>query len=115
MIDNHVVEEETDHDEIGLRGSDFILFDKYEKGVGREGSSEFPYLLILFKLNNGDCKTQLKRMTLKADDDNGKSMGIGNGRYRKVCRFSSNEFCKNIGCLVSAPTFGIGGPRLRKK
>ena len=50
MIDDHVVEEETYHDEIGLRGFDFNLFDKDRKGVGREGSSEFPYLLMLIKL-----------------------------------------------------------------
>ena len=36
-------------------------------------------------------------------------MNKGNVQYRKVRRFSSNEFWKNIGCLVSDPTFGIGG------
>ena len=36
----------------------------------------------------------------------------GNVRYWKVRRFSSCEFWKNIGCLVSAPTFGLGGSRL---
>ena len=36
-------------------------------------------------------------------------MEKGNARYQKVLRFSSNEFWKNIGCLVSDPTFGIGG------
>ena len=38
-----------------------------------------------------------------------------NVRYRKVCRFYINEFWKNIGCLVSHPTFGIGGLRLWEK
>ena len=32
-----------------------------------------------------------------------------NVRYRKVRRFSGNEFWKNIGRLVSDPTFGLGG------
>ena len=50
VVDDHVVEEPTDHDEIGLRGFDFNLFDKDEKGVGREGSINFPYLLMLIKL-----------------------------------------------------------------
>ena len=27
FVEDHVVEEETDHDEIGLRGFGFILFD----------------------------------------------------------------------------------------
>ena len=33
MVDDHFVEEATDHDEIGLRGFDFNLFDKDKKGV----------------------------------------------------------------------------------
>ena len=44
-----------------------------------------------------------------------KALNKGNVRYRKFCRFSSNEFCKNIGCLVSAPIFGLGGLRLWEK
>ena len=37
------------------------------------------------------------------------------GRAQKFRRFSSNEFWKNIGCLISAPTFGIGGYRMWDK
>ena len=33
--DDHVVEEENDHDEIGLQGFGFNSFDKDEEGVGR--------------------------------------------------------------------------------
>ena len=62
MVDDHFVEEPTDHDEIGLQGFDFNSFYEDEKGVGREGSSDFPYLLMLIKLWPGNCKTQLKRM-----------------------------------------------------
>ena len=54
-------------------------------------------------------------MDQKVDEDNGKAFGKGNIRYRKVCRFSSNAFWKNIGCLVSAPTFGLGGSSLLDK
>ena len=43
------------------------------------------------------------------DGNNGKAVGMVNGRALKIQRFSSNEFWKNIGCLVSDPTFGIGG------
>ena len=56
--------------------------------------------------------TRLKRMNQKDDDDNGKSFNKGNLRYRKIRWFSINGFWKNIGCLVSYPTFGIGGSRL---
>ena len=57
----------------------------------------------------GDCNNQLEMMTMKVDEDNGKSEGMVNGWDRKVWQFSSNEFWKNIGCLVSAPNFGLGG------
>ena len=49
------------------------------------------------------------------DEENNKSLNKGNVQYQKVRRFSSNEFWKNIGCLVSAPTFGLGGSRLWEK
>ena len=114
VVDDHVIEEETDNDEIGLRGFDFNLFDKDEKGVGREGSSEFPYLLSLFNIWTDYWKTQLKRMNMKVDEDNEK-MGIWNGKYRQVHRFQSNEFWKSIGFLVSAHTFGLGGSRMWEK
>ena len=50
VVNDNVVEEPTDHEEIGLRGFDFNVFDKDEEGVVREGSSEFPYILMLIKL-----------------------------------------------------------------
>ena len=115
VVKGHFVEEPTDHGETGLRGFDFNLFDEYEEGVVREGSSEFPYLLMLIKLWPGYWIGQLKRMSQKLDYDNGKAFNKGNVRYRKVCWFSSNEFWKNIGCLVSAPNFGLGGSRLWNK
>ena len=112
VVDDHVVEEPSDHEELGLQGFDFNVFDKYEEGVVREESSEFPYLLMLIKIWPGDCTSQLNRINRKVDEDNGKALNKCNVRYRKVRHFSSNEFWKNIGCLVSAPTFGIGGSRL---
>ena len=54
-------------------------------------------------------------MNQEADEEKMKQRVKGNVRYRKVRRFSSCEFWKNIGCLVSAPTFGIGGSRLWEK
>ena len=49
MVGDHVVEEPSDHEDIGLRGFDFNIFDEDEKGVVREECSE-PYLKMLIKL-----------------------------------------------------------------
>ena len=70
---------------------------------------------MLIKLWPGDWIDQLKRMNRKVDEENGKQLNKGNDWYCKVRCFSSYEFWKNIGCLVSAPTFGIGGSRLWEK
>ena len=48
-------------------------------------------------------------------ENKGKAVVMVKGRYQKVHQFSSNEFWKNISCLVSDPTFGIGGSRLCEK
>ena len=112
VVKDHVLEEPTDHEEIGLQGFYFNVFDQYEEVVVREGSSGFPYLLMLFKLCTNNWKTNLKRMNQKLDEDNRKALNKGYVRYQKVCRFSSNEFWMNIGCLVSASTFGLGGSGL---
>ena len=82
------------------------------KGIGKEGCSELTYLPILINLWPGNCKTQLERMNQKVDENNGKALNKGNLQYRNVLRFSSNEFWKNIGCLVLARNFCIGGSRL---
>ena len=52
---------------------------------------------------------------MKANEENGKSLVMVNGRYQKVRRFSSNEFWENIGCLVSATNFDIVGSRMWEK
>ena len=70
------------------------------------------YLKMLTKLWHGGWIDQLKRMNQKVDIENGKQMVKGNVRYRKVRRFSRCEFWNNIGCLVSEPTFGLGGSRM---
>ena len=43
MVDNHVIEYETGHDEIVLWWLDLNVFDENKKGIGREGSSDSPY------------------------------------------------------------------------
>ena len=57
-VDDHVVEEPSDHKDIGLRGFDFNIFDEDEEGVVRER---------LIKLWPGDWISQLKRMNRKVD------------------------------------------------
>ena len=81
VVEDHVVEEPTDHEEIGLRGFDSNLFGEDEEGFVREGSSEFPYLLMLIRLWPGNCNTQLKRVNQKLDGENGKALGKVNVRY----------------------------------
>ena len=61
------------------------------------------------KIWPGDWNNQLEMINMKVYEENGKSPGMLNGRYRKVWHFSSNAFWKNIGFLVSVPTFGLGG------
>ena len=51
-------------------------------------------------------------MNMKVDEENGKAAGMVNGRSWKICQFSSNAFWNNISCLVSDPTFGLGGTKL---
>ena len=70
---------------------------------------------MLIKLWTGYWKNQLKMTNQKVDEENGKYLNKGNVRYQNICQFSSNGFWKNIGCLVSVPTFGLGGSRLWDK
>ena len=87
VVDDHAVEEPTYHEDIGLWGFYFNFFGEDEEGVVREGSSEFPYLLMLIKLWPGDCMNQIKRINQKIYEENGKSLNKVNVRYRKVHRF----------------------------
>ena len=81
----------------------------------REGLGEYPYLLMPINICPGDCNNQLEIMNMSIDEDNWKSVVMVKRRSRKVRRFSSNEFWRNIGCLILAPTFGLGGKILWKK
>ena len=70
--------------------------------------SDCTYLLRLKNIRSGDWGNQLERMNMRVEKDNGESVGTVNGRDRKVLQFLSNEYWRNIGCLVSAHNFGIG-------
>ena len=60
----------------------------------------------------GDWEDQLHRMNKKVGGDNGRGGTQENGQFWNLKRFSRNEFWNNIGCLLSAHTFGLGGSRL---
>ena len=87
VVEYHVVEEVKDHDDIELRGFGFNLFDFDEQGVVREILSEYPYLLMLIKLQTGYCNNQLERINKKVDEENVKAAGMVNIWYQKVRRF----------------------------
>ena len=64
VVGDHAVEEPSYHEDIGLRGFDFNIFDEDKEGVVREGCSEL-YLEMLIKLWPGDWIDKLKRRNLK--------------------------------------------------
>ena len=53
MVGDHVVEDPSDHENIGLRRFDFNIFDEDKEGFVREECSE-QYLKMLIKLWPGD-------------------------------------------------------------
>ena len=55
---------------MGLKGVYINVFDEDDEGFVREGSSEFPYLLMLIKLCPGDFMTQLNSMNQNVDEGN---------------------------------------------
>ena len=46
---------------------------------------------------------------MRVDEENGRVVVMVKVRDKKVWIISSNELWKNIGCIISYPTFGIGG------
>ena len=92
LINDYVVGEGAEHEELGIRGFDFNLSDEDRK--------QFP---------TGDWWDQIDQMNKKVDEDNGRGGNQENGIFQKLWRLSTNKFWKKIGCLISAPIFGIGG------
>ena len=54
VVDNHVVEEGVEHEELGLRGFDFNLFDEEMEGSVGYDVKELTSLLMLMTLWLGD-------------------------------------------------------------
>ena len=63
----------------------------------------------------GYWEEQLHQMNKKVDEENGRGGTQENGQFWKLRRFSRNELWKNIGCLLSAPTFSLWGSILWEK
>ena len=53
VINEHMSEERFEHEELGLQGFDFNLFDEEREGCVGENVKELPYLLMLMKLWSG--------------------------------------------------------------
>ena len=107
-----MVEEGVEHEDLGLQCFDFDLFDEEREGCVDEDVKELPYLLMLMKLCPGYYEGQIYMINKKVDKDNGRGETQENGQFWKLRRFSRKKFWKNIGCLLSSPTFGLGGSRL---
>ena len=54
IVNDHVVEEGIDHEELGIKGFDFNLFNEYREGCIGENVKDFTYLLIIIWLWPGD-------------------------------------------------------------
>ena len=62
FVNDHVVEEGVEHEELGLQGFGFNLFNEDRGVCVGEDVKELPYLLMLMKLWTGYWEEQLKRM-----------------------------------------------------
>ena len=91
------------------------MFDEEREGCVGDNVKYFPYLLMLMKFWPGDWEEQIYWMNKKVNEDNGRGGTQDNRRCWKPRWFSRNKFWKNIGCLLSAPTFGLRGSRLWEK
>ena len=62
VVDNHVVQEGVEHEELGLRGFGFNLFNEEREGCVGDDVKELPYFLVLMKLWPQNQEDQLDRM-----------------------------------------------------
>ena len=67
-----MVEEGVEHEDLGLQGFGYNLFDEEREGCVGGGVKELTYLLILMNLWPGGWEDQLYRMNKKAYEDNGR-------------------------------------------
>ena len=86
VVDKHVVEQGVEHQELGIRGFDFNLFDEDMEVYVKGDVKELPYLLMLVKLWHGYLKEQIYRINKNLDKDNGRGGNQDNGRFQKLWR-----------------------------
>ena len=115
VVDDHVIEEGVEHEDIGIEGFGFNLFDEdMERCVG-DYVKEFPYLIMFIKLWPRYWEEQIYQMNKKMDEENGRGGTKEDGIFEKLRRFSRKQIWRTIGCHISAPTFSLGGSRLWEK
>ena len=55
-----------------------------------------------------DWNNQLERMNMKVDEDNGKSVGMVNGRYQKFRNFQAMDFGRTLAVLFNILPLVLG-------
>ena len=102
-VKDHIIDEKEDYKQIGLSGFDYKLFEEEEGGGIREGLDEYPCLKHLIQLWQGNWVRQMAKMNEAVGM---KNLFTSNGGGKlSVHPFKSQEFCKCIGCIISAVTY----------
>ena len=73
VVDDHVTEEPTENDDVGLQGFIFF-FNTDERRDQREILIEYPYLFLLMKLCPGDLENKPERIIMSVDELNGRAI-----------------------------------------
>ena len=76
---------------------------------------DFPYLLMLLKLWNGDWEDQLERMNNKVDEDNGRVGNQDNGGFGRFRGFQGTNSGRTLGVLFQNLSLAFGGPEYGRR
>ena len=60
-VKDHIIDEKEDYKDIGLRGSDYKLFEEEEGGGTRKVLDSYPYLRHLIQLWPDDWENQMAK------------------------------------------------------
>ena len=107
---DHVIDEQEDYKEIGLRGFDYKLFEEDEGGGKRERLDGYPYFKHFIKLWTGYWLRQMGKLN-KAVCMKSRFLSNGGGK-RLVKHLKRQEFWKCIGCILLEFTYGKKGRKL---
>ena len=103
MKDNIIYKKE-DYKDIELNGFDYKLFEEKEGGGTKEGLYRYTYLKHLIQLRPCDWVKYMEKMIEAVVINNRFTMDWG--WKRLVSPFKRQKFCKCIGCVISAVTYG---------